>query len=179
MNETPTTDDGSLPLSGLLRVDQACLRFEAAWKAGRQPPLDDFLGEATGPERAALLKELILLDVSFRRLRGEGPGRRTTSPASPRWTPPGWRGRSPPTATPAGADRRRSPRTTPEEPRPPPTGTARRRSRRPAKRGPEVGRPPASARRLCPAVRCWKSWAAAAWGSSTGAATAACGASWR
>jgi hypothetical protein len=53
-------------------VDQVCNRFEAAWKAGGQPRLEDFLGDAPGPERPALLRELVLLDAYYRRRGGAG-----------------------------------------------------------------------------------------------------------
>jgi WD40 repeat protein/tRNA A-37 threonylcarbamoyl transferase component Bud32 len=58
------------------RVDQACDAFEAAWKAGgpaRGPRLEDFLAELSGPQREALLRELIPLDVYYRRRFGEDP----------------------------------------------------------------------------------------------------------
>ena len=45
--------------------------FEAAWKAGPAPRIEDHLGKATGTEHVALLKELIRLDVAYRRQRGE------------------------------------------------------------------------------------------------------------
>jgi tetratricopeptide (TPR) repeat protein/tRNA A-37 threonylcarbamoyl transferase component Bud32 len=61
--------------SVLRRVDRACDRFEAAWKAGRRPRIEDDLGTASGPDRAALLRELVPLDVSYRRRLGERPTR--------------------------------------------------------------------------------------------------------
>src|SRR5204863_7074700 len=68
---TPTVDE--VPALAR-RVDQACDRFEAAWKAAATappPPLDDFLGDTPGPERSRLLRELIQLEVYYRRRRGE------------------------------------------------------------------------------------------------------------
>ncbi len=65
--------DGSLPLSGERRVDEVCLRFDSAWKGGGRPRIEDYLGDAVGPERAALLRELILVDVFYRRGSGEAP----------------------------------------------------------------------------------------------------------
>ncbi len=66
-------DFDSLSLSAEVRVDAACLRFEAAWKAGRRPCLEDFLTDSAGAERLTLLRELILLDASYRRRLGETP----------------------------------------------------------------------------------------------------------
>src|SRR5262245_53207715 len=55
------------------RIDQACDRFEAAWKAGRRPRPEDYLGAAGGPERSALLRQLLTLDWDYRRRAGEEP----------------------------------------------------------------------------------------------------------
>ncbi|HVS37957.1 MAG TPA: serine/threonine-protein kinase, partial [Gemmataceae bacterium] len=56
------------------RLDATCGRFEAAWKAGKPPDIDAFLAETTGAERMALLKELIRLDVFYRRQCGDAVG---------------------------------------------------------------------------------------------------------
>jgi WD40 repeat protein/serine/threonine protein kinase len=53
------------------RVDLVCDRFEQAWIAGKQPKLEDFLGESTEPERSALLKELLALELTYRKKLGE------------------------------------------------------------------------------------------------------------
>jgi eukaryotic-like serine/threonine-protein kinase len=55
------------------RVDGACDRFEADWKAGRRPRIEDYLGGSDGAERAARLRELLALEVEFRRRRGDRP----------------------------------------------------------------------------------------------------------
>jgi serine/threonine protein kinase len=47
--------------------------FEAAWLAGSRPRIEDHLGWATSPDRAALLRELLTLDVQHRRRAGEVP----------------------------------------------------------------------------------------------------------
>jgi WD40 repeat protein len=63
------TADDALALAR--QVDRACNAFEAAWRAGDRPRAEDFLGGVTGPARAALLRELIPLEVDYRRDRGE------------------------------------------------------------------------------------------------------------
>jgi serine/threonine protein kinase/Tol biopolymer transport system component len=86
-------------------IDAVCDRFEAAWKAvpttGAPPPIEHYLGDAAPPEAAALLPELVLLDVHYRRRRGEQPQAEdyaqrfptlspvwlTTALASPVWRP--------------------------------------------------------------------------------------------
>jgi serine/threonine protein kinase/tetratricopeptide (TPR) repeat protein len=60
-------------LSQALRIDQVCNRFELAWKAGQRPPIEDFLSDTPEPERSALLRELIALDMAYRRQAGEQP----------------------------------------------------------------------------------------------------------
>jgi serine/threonine-protein kinase len=66
---------GVAPRGGLTalgrRVDAACNRFERAWRAGGTPRLEDFLDGWEGLERAALVRELVLLDADYRRARGE------------------------------------------------------------------------------------------------------------
>jgi WD40 repeat protein/tRNA A-37 threonylcarbamoyl transferase component Bud32 len=64
---------GSLPLTLAGRVDRACDRYEAEWKAGRRPRIESFLPDAPEPERPALLRELLLLELEFRRAGGEWP----------------------------------------------------------------------------------------------------------
>jgi WD40 repeat protein/tRNA A-37 threonylcarbamoyl transferase component Bud32 len=51
-------------------VDQACNRFEAAWRSGEPPRIEDHAAGWEGPARAALLRELVLLDADYRRGRG-------------------------------------------------------------------------------------------------------------
>lgn len=54
-------------------IDEACDRFEAAWKAGRRPDLKEHLGTAVEPVRSALLRQLLLLDWDYARRAGEEP----------------------------------------------------------------------------------------------------------
>jgi tetratricopeptide (TPR) repeat protein len=54
-------------------IDQICDRFEAAWQAGGRPDPADYLGAAAGPVRAALLRQLLLLDWDYRGRSGGEP----------------------------------------------------------------------------------------------------------
>jgi serine/threonine protein kinase len=70
--EQPTGPDRQ-PDHPALRLDAACDRFEAAWKEGRRPRIEDFLGEAAEAERTELLRALLDLELDFRRGAGEAP----------------------------------------------------------------------------------------------------------
>src|SRR5439155_5853237 len=67
-----------LSASMQLRLEEGCARFERGWQAagsgGLPPRIEEYLGNAAGAERLALLRELLLLDVHYRRRRGENPG---------------------------------------------------------------------------------------------------------
>ena len=54
-----------------IKINRICDRFEAAWRAGRRPAAEDHLGDAVGPERSALLRELIATELECRRAIGE------------------------------------------------------------------------------------------------------------
>jgi hypothetical protein len=47
-------------------VDEVADAFEAAWQGTQPPRIEDFLGTATGPRRAALRAELEKLDLTYR-----------------------------------------------------------------------------------------------------------------
>jgi tetratricopeptide (TPR) repeat protein len=49
------------------------MRFEIAWLAGQQPRIEDYLGTAPEPECSTLLRELLLLEIYYRRRAGEDP----------------------------------------------------------------------------------------------------------
>src|SRR4051794_17402494 len=72
-DEAPASGFGSLPLTLAGGVDRACDRYETEWKAGRHPRIEAYLADASEPERPALLRELLLLEIEFRRAGGERP----------------------------------------------------------------------------------------------------------
>jgi serine/threonine protein kinase/Tfp pilus assembly protein PilF len=73
MNDATSADQGSESRALVRRVDEWCCRFEAAWKSGKQPSIEDYLGEASPLERKALLQELVPLDAEYRQRHGEHP----------------------------------------------------------------------------------------------------------
>jgi tetratricopeptide (TPR) repeat protein len=62
-----------LPPALARRLEEACDRFEAGWRGGVRPQLDDFLASTAEGLYPVLLRELILLDVFYRRQAGECP----------------------------------------------------------------------------------------------------------
>ena len=73
MTELTSAVSDSLPGALQKRVDRACDDFESAWLAGRRPKLEDYLGGLLEPERSALVRELVLLEVDYRSGAGEDP----------------------------------------------------------------------------------------------------------
>src|SRR4051794_17374254 len=74
MNRPPGVDSGeSTTVDTLARIDAVCDRFESAWAGGGEPDLAAYLGAATGPFRARLYRELLALELEYRRRRGEAP----------------------------------------------------------------------------------------------------------
>jgi membrane protease YdiL (CAAX protease family)/Flp pilus assembly protein TadD len=54
-------------------IDALCAHFEAQWRAGLRPRLEDSLGLAPEPARPELLRRLLGLELAFRRCQGESP----------------------------------------------------------------------------------------------------------
>jgi tetratricopeptide (TPR) repeat protein len=82
-------DPGTLPLSLARQVDEVCLRFEAAWQAGQRPGIEAYLADAPEPARLALVCELILLDVEYRRRHADVPRPEDYQQRFP-WLAPTW-----------------------------------------------------------------------------------------
>jgi Flp pilus assembly protein TadD len=53
------------------QIDEVCDLFESALKGGGRPRIEDYLNESPVPARAALLRELIPLDMEYRKRNGE------------------------------------------------------------------------------------------------------------
>ena len=73
MSQSEASDGGCLPLTQFGQIVGACDRFEAEWRAGRRPRIEQYLAEASEPCRSALLRELLALELELRRGRGERP----------------------------------------------------------------------------------------------------------
>src|SRR5262249_8822380 len=114
------------------QIDQVCDRFETAWKAGPRPRIEDYLTHTPEPGQALLLRELVALEIAYRRRSGEQPRAEEYHARFPRLEP-GWLDEIP---TDSG---RVSPASTPLE---------RTASLRTADAGPEATPQPTSVR--CP-----------------------------
>jgi hypothetical protein len=73
MSETPPAPTWSLSPDQAQHLDRACNDFEGAWRAGERPELEAYLRDAARDFRPALLRELLLLELAYRRKAGEQP----------------------------------------------------------------------------------------------------------
>jgi serine/threonine protein kinase/tetratricopeptide (TPR) repeat protein len=71
MRQIPLTCDASLSASIIARMDDACDRFEMAWKEGMQPRIEDYLGATPDPVRSVLLHDLLEIELVYLRREGE------------------------------------------------------------------------------------------------------------
>jgi hypothetical protein len=71
MTDQTPMDDESTSLSR--EIDQLCDAFEAAWKRGDPPNIEQLLARSPLPLRPRLLRELLHLDLEYRSLRREVP----------------------------------------------------------------------------------------------------------
>jgi len=70
MNELLTAD---LPPDIAREIDEACNRFERAWRGGGDAPrIEEFLAGCEGTGGIALVRELITLDIFYRRRIAHG-----------------------------------------------------------------------------------------------------------
>ncbi len=73
MGQPQGVDGDGLDRSDLERIDTACDRFEAAWREGRRPAIEEELRGIPGPARPGLLRDLLVLELAYRRRAGERP----------------------------------------------------------------------------------------------------------
>jgi hypothetical protein len=67
----PLFSADDLPLEAEKEIDRICDRFEAAWRAGSRPRVEEFWSLPDEPARTALLRELLRMEVEYRRRGGE------------------------------------------------------------------------------------------------------------
>ena len=66
MSDRPSDHLGSLDIDVARRIDEVCRRFEAGWRAGSRPRVEDYLAEVPEAGRAALRAELEALERELR-----------------------------------------------------------------------------------------------------------------
>jgi len=76
MNREESLGLGGLPVLLAYHINRVCDGFEAAWRAGRRPRIEDALAPEEEPGRAILLQELLAVELAARRQVGEVPDRR-------------------------------------------------------------------------------------------------------
>jgi WD40 repeat protein/ribosomal protein S27E len=62
---------GSISLEG--HIDRSCDQYEAAWRGGQQPRIEEYLDRVPETARGELLRQLIRVDFELRRGTGESP----------------------------------------------------------------------------------------------------------
>jgi WD40 repeat protein/serine/threonine protein kinase len=74
VGDLPVPDHGDLPQPGwAVQIDGPCDQFEAEWRTGRRPRIDDYLQMTPEPARSELFRELLKIEVELRRKAGESP----------------------------------------------------------------------------------------------------------
>jgi WD40 repeat protein len=68
----PTNLDAASPVA-IGHLERACDRFEAAWRGGLRPAIEDYWGDSQAPGRTAWLRELLMLELAYRLRAGERP----------------------------------------------------------------------------------------------------------
>ncbi len=66
MSDRPSSNLGGLNIDLARQIDEVCRRFEAAWREGRQPRIDDYLVDVLDEGRPALRTELSALERELR-----------------------------------------------------------------------------------------------------------------
>ena len=62
-------------VSTVRAFERICDRFEVAWQSNLRPSIEDYLTETDVPDRPRLLRELLAVDLAYRRSTGERPTR--------------------------------------------------------------------------------------------------------
>ena len=73
MSENDPAKQASAGLTQLKQIDQISDEFEADWKAGRRPQIEEYLPRVAESARGELLGYLVSLDLDYRRRQGETP----------------------------------------------------------------------------------------------------------
>src|ERR1051326_981314 len=75
MSDGHLDDPNDPSVTVLERMVSVCDRFEAEWRAGRRPVIEDFLAAAAAADRLPLFERLLGLELELRRAAGEALSR--------------------------------------------------------------------------------------------------------
>jgi len=73
MGEADSTADGELTVAEFGRLVEVCDHFEAQWRRGPRPRIEEFLAQNPSISRQALLRELLALEIELARAEGAAP----------------------------------------------------------------------------------------------------------
>jgi serine/threonine protein kinase/formylglycine-generating enzyme required for sulfatase activity/tetratricopeptide (TPR) repeat protein len=73
MNPTPDQPADAASSTALVETNRICDRFEADWRAGRRPLIEEHIANVDEPLRSALLKALLAVELERRLSNGERP----------------------------------------------------------------------------------------------------------
>ena len=73
MGERTANGSDELPTTAAARIDDACDHFMSAWQSGHRPRIEEALDIWPAPYSTALLRNLLVLELSRRRRNGEAP----------------------------------------------------------------------------------------------------------
>ncbi len=97
MSDRPSDNLGGLDIGLARQIDEVCRRFEAAWREGCQPRIDDYLVDVVDEGRPALRAELEALERDLRQAEENLPRPEASSATTPEPLP------APPSSTVAEA----------------------------------------------------------------------------
>ena len=97
MCDRPSDNLGGLDIGLARQIDEVCRRFDAAWRAGCQPRIDDYLVDVVDEGRPALWAELEALERDLRQAEENLPRPEASSATTPEPLP------APPSSTVAEA----------------------------------------------------------------------------
>ena len=73
MGEQTTDDSVDLPPTADSRIDEVCGHFMSAWQSGHRPQIEEALEQVPASDSMALLRNLLVLELSRRRQNGDAP----------------------------------------------------------------------------------------------------------
>ena len=84
MSDQPSRDLGGLDIDLARRIDEVCRRFEADWRQGRQPRIENYLGDAPDEGPPALRAELEALERELCQAAEDGPSAADQAGSAPK-----------------------------------------------------------------------------------------------